>query len=151
FAPACRAAARRDVGSPRSGRRRPRRRGRRRGRAGGPAGRSRALAGRGGAPPVAGAARRSAAVPAARLPAGAGRRRSGAGAHRGGGDVTATAIARERSVALVGRPNVGKTSLLMHLTGTRQKPVNFPGTSVERCESTVAVDGQRLRVVDLPG
>ena len=47
---------------------------------------------------------------------------------------------RTMTVALVGRPNVGKTSLLMHLTGTPQRPVNFPGTSVERTESTVVVD-----------
>ena len=59
--------------------------------------------------------------------------------------------AKTRCVALVGRPNVGKTSLLMHLTGTRQKPVNFPGTSVERSESTVEVGARSLRVVDLPG
>jgi ferrous iron transport protein B len=64
---------------------------------------------------------------------------------------TATTPPRTRHVALVGRPNVGKTSLLMHLTGTRQRPVNFPGTSVERAESTVAVGDQQLRVVDLPG
>ena len=64
---------------------------------------------------------------------------------------TATTPPRTRHIALVGRPNVGKTSLLMHLTGTRQRPVNFPGTSVERAESTVAVGDQQLRVVDLPG
>jgi ferrous iron transport protein B len=55
------------------------------------------------------------------------------------------------TVALVGRPNAGKTSVLMHLTGSTQRPVNFPGTSIERNESTVMVDGTRLRVVDLPG
>lgn len=59
--------------------------------------------------------------------------------------------ARELVVALVGRPNVGKTSLLMHVTGTPQRPVNFPGTSVERTESTVREGDQVLRVVDLPG
>ena len=56
-----------------------------------------------------------------------------------------------RRVALVGRPNVGKTSLLMHVTGTPQRPVNFPGTSVERTESAIHVDGQELRLIDLPG
>ncbi|MBK8097829.1 MAG: ferrous iron transport protein B [Planctomycetes bacterium] len=54
-------------------------------------------------------------------------------------------------VALVGRANSGKTSVLMHLTGTRQRPVNFPGTSVERVEKEAVHDGQRFRVVDLPG
>lgn len=56
-----------------------------------------------------------------------------------------------RRVALVGRANAGKTSLLMHLTGTRQRPVNFPGTSVERSECRIEVDGRWLEIVDLPG
>ncbi len=58
---------------------------------------------------------------------------------------------KDLTVALVGRPNAGKTSLLAGLTGTGQKPVNFPGTSVERTEGTVRFAGTRLRVVDLPG
>lgn len=58
---------------------------------------------------------------------------------------------RDIEVALVGRPNSGKTSLMMHLTGTGQRPVNFAGSSVERVEASVAVGDRRLRVVDLPG
>ncbi|MEQ1634424.1 MAG: FeoB small GTPase domain-containing protein, partial [Planctomycetota bacterium] len=54
-------------------------------------------------------------------------------------------------VALVGRPNSGKTSLLMHLTGSPQRPVNFPGTSVERVESMTRGGGVAMRIVDLPG
>ena len=54
-------------------------------------------------------------------------------------------------VALVGRQNSGKTSLLMHLTGTAQRPVNFPGTSVERAEGIAIVGDRVIRVVDLPG
>ncbi|MEC7583062.1 MAG: ferrous iron transporter B [Planctomycetota bacterium] len=54
-------------------------------------------------------------------------------------------------VALVGRPNSGKTSLLMHLTGSQQRPVNFPGTSVERVESRVQVGERGLVIADLPG
>lgn len=55
------------------------------------------------------------------------------------------------TAALVGRQNAGKTSLLMHLTGHVQRPVNFPGSSVERGESQVRVGEMVLRVVDLPG
>jgi len=65
--------------------------------------------------------------------------------------MNATAPAALRRVALVGRANAGKTSLLMHLTGSSQRPVNFPGTSVERVESETRVGEQRLLVVDLPG
>lgn len=58
---------------------------------------------------------------------------------------------RELVAALVGRPNSGKTSLLMHLTGSAQRPVNFPGTSVERAESVARCGDFPMRVVDLPG
>lgn len=54
-------------------------------------------------------------------------------------------------VALVGRQNSGKTSILMHLAGGSHRPVNFPGTSVERVTSRMRVDGVDVEVVDLPG
>ncbi|MCU0863178.1 MAG: ferrous iron transporter B [Planctomycetes bacterium] len=65
--------------------------------------------------------------------------------------MTAAVVRAERVVALVGRANAGKTSLLMHLTGSLQRPVNFPGSSVEAVESSIDLDGCTLRVVDLPG
>ena len=54
-------------------------------------------------------------------------------------------------MALVGRPNAGKTSLLMHLSGRLQTPVNFPGSSVEREEALLRHGPHVLRLVDLPG
>ncbi|MEZ4266711.1 MAG: ferrous iron transporter B [Myxococcota bacterium] len=54
-------------------------------------------------------------------------------------------------VAFAGRQNAGKTSLLMHLSGSIQKPVNFPGSSVERTEAHVVHRDVLLRLVDLPG
>ena len=39
----------------------------------------------------------------------------------------------------------------MHLTGSSQRPVNFPGTTVESVESRVRVGDRTLVVVDLPG
>ena len=65
--------------------------------------------------------------------------------------MSASAALPTVTVALVGRPNSGKTSLLMHLTGSAQRPVNFPGTSVERAESMAKCGRAMLRVVDLPG
>ncbi len=65
--------------------------------------------------------------------------------------MSVTDAPRRRRVALFGRANSGKTSLLMHLTGSLQRPVNFPGTSVETVESSVQVDETLLHVVDLPG
>jgi len=58
---------------------------------------------------------------------------------------------RLATVALVGRQNAGKTSLLMHLTGSTQHPVNFPGSSVERSEAVAKLADGHLRIVDLPG
>ena len=56
-----------------------------------------------------------------------------------------------RKVALFGRANAGKTSLLMHLTGSLQRPVNFPGTSVESVQSSCTEGDCRLEIIDLPG
>ncbi len=61
------------------------------------------------------------------------------------------AAQRTVTVALCGRPNAGKTSLVMRLTGASLRPINFPGTSVERIEAETRAGDVRLRVVDLPG
>ncbi len=54
--------------------------------------------------------------------------------------------------ALVGRPNAGKTSLLLAMTGASGlKPVNFAGSSVERVESQVIRDDVEFQGIDLPG
>lgn len=56
------------------------------------------------------------------------------------------------TIALVGNPNSGKTTLFNALTGLRQKVGNYPGVTVERKEGDLLVpSGARLRVVDLPG
>ncbi|NLE71836.1 MAG: ferrous iron transport protein B [Actinomycetales bacterium] len=63
----------------------------------------------------------------------------------GGGILTADAT----SVALVGNPNVGKSTLFNALTGARQSVMNAPGTTVELHVGTWRDAG--LQVVDLPG
>lgn len=55
------------------------------------------------------------------------------------------------TIGLVGRANSGKTSVVMHLTGTARRPVNFPGSSVECVECRARWEGRDLRFVDLPG
>lgn len=55
-------------------------------------------------------------------------------------------------VALVGRPNAGKSSLYNLLTGGHAKVGNFPGITVDVLEADVALpSGEPLRFVDLPG
>ncbi len=56
------------------------------------------------------------------------------------------------TLALVGNPNSGKTTLFNALTGLRQKVGNYPGVTVERKEGDLVLSGgSRVRLVDLPG
>lgn len=56
------------------------------------------------------------------------------------------------TVALVGNPNCGKTSLFNALTGSRQKVGNYPGVTVERKEGVLTTSsGLRISLLDLPG
>ncbi|HPE69672.1 MAG TPA: ferrous iron transport protein B [Thermotogota bacterium] len=55
------------------------------------------------------------------------------------------------TVALLGNPNAGKTSLFNVLTGLRQHVGNWPGVTVERKEGVFFDHGKEVRVVDLPG
>ena len=54
-------------------------------------------------------------------------------------------------IAMVGNPNVGKTSLFNRLCGVRAKTANFPGSTVEARVGTCVADGAELELVDLPG
>ncbi|MDH7498623.1 MAG: FeoB small GTPase domain-containing protein, partial [Syntrophomonadaceae bacterium] len=54
-------------------------------------------------------------------------------------------------VALLGQPNVGKSSVLTRLTGARVFVSNYPGTSVELVSGTLVVAGHRFEVLDTPG
>lgn len=54
-------------------------------------------------------------------------------------------------VALLGPPNVGKTSLFNGLTGLFQKIGNYAGVTVEKCQGRVKVGSARLELTDLPG
>jgi len=57
-----------------------------------------------------------------------------------------------RTVALIGPPNSGKTTLFNRLTGLRQRVGNFPGVTVEEHLGYVkTATGENVAVVDLPG
>ena len=57
----------------------------------------------------------------------------------------------DASIAVVGNPNSGKSTLFNRLTGLRQRIGNYPGVTVERHVGTLKVDDKSLQLVDLPG
>ena len=57
-----------------------------------------------------------------------------------------------RTLALIGNPNTGKTTLFNSLTGLTQRAGNYPGVTVEHKVGTVTLDGEdALDLIDLPG
>ena len=56
-----------------------------------------------------------------------------------------------RTVALIGPPNSGKSTLFNRLTRLRQKVGNYPGVTVEQRVGLLAGNGHAIRIVDLPG
>ncbi len=62
-----------------------------------------------------------------------------------------TAVHAERTIALAGNPNVGKSTLFNRLTGLRQHTGNWPGKTVACAEGVCESPRHRYRLVDLPG
>ena len=58
---------------------------------------------------------------------------------------------RPLTIALVGNPNCGKTTLFNALTGSRQRVGNWPGVTVEKKSGQFSCQGRTVEVVDLPG
>lgn len=54
-------------------------------------------------------------------------------------------------IALLGNPNVGKSSLFNSLTGNRQKVANWPGKTIECKKGVCRVGKEKLEITDLPG
>lgn len=56
-----------------------------------------------------------------------------------------------KKIALIGNPNVGKSSLFNILTGLRQKVGNYPGMTVEKKSGIVSFKDKKYEIIDLPG
>ncbi len=57
----------------------------------------------------------------------------------------------DRTIALLGQPNSGKSTLFNGLTGSRQHVGNWPGKTVETKEGVFYYNGISYALVDLPG
>ena len=57
----------------------------------------------------------------------------------------------KQTIALIGNPNCGKTTLFNDLTGANQRTGNWPGVTVDRKEGKYSYDNIEITVVDLPG
>lgn len=60
--------------------------------------------------------------------------------------------ARAVEVLLAGNPNAGKTTVFNSLSGARARVANYPGVTVDRRSTELALpSGRRVTLVDLPG
>jgi len=57
----------------------------------------------------------------------------------------------QSSIAVLGNPNSGKSTLFNRLTGMRQKTGNYPGVTVEKHVGILRQDDSVLELIDLPG
>src|SRR5205807_4899116 len=64
---------------------------------------------------------------------------------------TSPMLTRTLTVALVGNPNTGKTTLFNALSGLRQRVGNYPGVTVEMKKGTARDGGRSFELIDLPG
>ncbi len=61
-------------------------------------------------------------------------------------------VPKETKVAIIGHPNVGKSTLLNRLTGTSRAIVSpIPGTTRDAVDEIVERDGQKFRFIDTAG
>lgn len=58
---------------------------------------------------------------------------------------------KKKTIALLGNPNVGKTSLFNRITKLNQKVGNYPGITVEKREGTIKANNIEYSIIDLPG
>lgn len=60
-------------------------------------------------------------------------------------------IKKDMTVAFIGNPNCGKTTLFNAYTGANLKVANWPGVTVEKVEGAINDHGVAIHLVDLPG
>ncbi|MDD6735095.1 MAG: ferrous iron transport protein B [Clostridiales bacterium] len=58
---------------------------------------------------------------------------------------------KDLTIAFIGNPNCGKTTLFNAYTGANLKVANWPGVTVEKIEGHMNYKGRSIKLVDLPG
>ncbi|SMD42220.1 ferrous iron transport protein B [Aquiflexum balticum DSM 16537] len=58
---------------------------------------------------------------------------------------------KEKTIAIIGNPNVGKSSIFNQLTGLNQKIGNYPGVTVDKTLGFLHNSGKEFQLIDLPG
>ena len=65
--------------------------------------------------------------------------------------MTTDTTRRPMTVALLGNPNTGKSTLFSALVGVRQRTGNYPGVTVEKKVGRTTIGETACDVIDLPG
>lgn len=55
------------------------------------------------------------------------------------------------SIAVIGSPNCGKTTLFNRLTGAQQTTGNWPGVTVSKTTGSLSINKKSFELIDLPG
>jgi len=77
---------------------------------------------------------------------------TGACHHTAGPALPSAPTLHRHTVAIVGPPNSGKSTLFNRLTGLRQKVANYPGVTVEQRRGKMQMTrGRDIDLIDLPG
>lgn len=64
---------------------------------------------------------------------------------------TMISITKTPKIAIIGNPNVGKSTIFNQLTGLNQKIGNYPGVTVDKKVGTMSYQGSTYEIIDLPG
>ncbi len=56
-----------------------------------------------------------------------------------------------RTIALLGQPNCGKSTLFNQIAGYKSLAANFPGATVTYTKGTTYINGELVEIIDLPG
>ena len=64
---------------------------------------------------------------------------------------SSTATPHKKKVAIVGNPNVGKSTLFNQLTKAYSLVANFPYTTISVARAEIVISGERFEIIDTPG